>query len=80
MRATSIAQAWSTGYATNEVGIFVGKELDRLLGSEIDASTLGGAFAAMQSSSGRLRLISDRHGAVPLYYAHDSAGWVASAF
>lgn len=78
IRATDTASIWSTGYATSDSEVLVGEELDRLLTNDIDLAALGGTFAAMHASGGQLRLVSDRHGAIPLYYAQGGAGWLAS--
>ena len=71
---------WATGYAVQSDAVVAGEDLIAFLRGATSPSALsdvGGSFAAVLVLHDRLRIISDRVGSRPVFYARSESAWLA---
>jgi len=80
--SAATAHDWVTGYAVKGDAVLSGDELIAFLrgvSSPAALSGVGGSFAAVLPMSDRLRVITDRMGSRPVFYARTETGWLAGS-
>lgn len=80
--SAATAHDWVTGYAVKGDAVLSGDELIAFLrgvSSPAALSEVGGSFAAVLTMSDRLRVITDRMGSRPVFYARTETGWLAGS-